>query len=110
MAGTRSLVELPAGASATVVGTTAEAEPHVARRLVDLGLVPGTPVTVVRRAPLRDPTLYRFADTSMCLRAAQARHVLVTAEPPAELPTEPAAQQAAQPVAQEDPGLALGAR
>lgn len=99
MAGTRSLVELPAGASAMVVGTTADVEPHVARRLVDLGLVPGTPVTVVRRAPLRDPTLYRFADTSMCLRAAQARHVLVTAD----LPTQ-------QPASQEAPGLALGAR
>ncbi|CAI9404434.1 FeoA family protein [Nocardioides sp. T2.26MG-1] len=74
---TRSLVELPAGASATVVGLSDDAEPHVARRLVDLGLVPGTEVTVVRRAPLRDPTLYRFADTAMCLRAAQARLVTV---------------------------------
>ncbi|HYF71541.1 MAG TPA: FeoA family protein [Nocardioides sp.] len=76
---TRSLVELPAGARATVVGLAADAEPHIARRLVDLGLVPGTEVTVVRRAPLRDPTLYRFADTSMCLRAAQARWVEVRA-------------------------------
>jgi ferrous iron transport protein A len=59
------------------VGVSDDAEPHVARRLVDLGLVPGTEVTVVRRAPLRDPTLYRFADTSMCLRAAQARWVTV---------------------------------
>lgn len=75
--GTRSLVELPAGARGTVVGLADDAAPHVARRLVDLGLVPGTEVTVVRRAPLRDPTLYRFADTSMCLRAAQARLVTV---------------------------------
>jgi len=75
--GTRSLVELPAGAHATVVGLAEDAEPHIARRLVDLGLVPGTEITVVRRAPLRDPTLYRFADTSMCLRAAQARWVQV---------------------------------
>lgn len=75
--GTRSLVELPAGACGTVVGLVADATPHIARRLADLGLVPGTEVTVVRRAPLRDPTLYRFADTSMCLRAAQARLVTV---------------------------------
>lgn len=71
-------MELAPGARATVVGVADAAEPHVARRLVDLGLTPGTEVTVVRRAPLRDPTLYRFADTSMCLRAAQARHVTVT--------------------------------
>ncbi|WP_296604826.1 FeoA family protein [Nocardioides sp.] len=72
---TRSLVELPAGARATIVGVADGVEPHIARRLVDLGLVPGTEVTVVRRAPLRDPTLYRFADTAMCLRAAQARWI-----------------------------------
>lgn len=72
---TRSLVELPAGARATIVGVAEGVEPHIARRLVDLGLVPGTEVLVVRRAPLRDPTLYRFADTSMCLRAAQARWI-----------------------------------
>lgn len=75
--GTRTLVELPPGATARIVGITEDAEPHIARRLVDLGLTPGTEVTVVRRAPLRDPTLYRFADTSLCLRAAQARHVTV---------------------------------
>ena len=75
--GTQSLVELPAGARAMIVGVAEGVEPHIARRLVDLGLVPGTEVTVVRRAPLRDPTLYRFADTSMCLRAAQARWVRV---------------------------------
>lgn len=101
MAGTRSLVDLPAGATATVVWTGVDAEPHIARRLVDLGLVPGTPVTVVRRAPLRDPTLYRFADTSMCLRAAQARHVLVTAEPRPE--------PADELTVEEDSGHTLGA-
>ena len=73
----RALVDLPAGSSATVIGIADTAEPHIARRLVDLGLTPGTPVTVVRRAPLRDPTLYRFGGTSLCLRAAQARHVTV---------------------------------
>lgn len=78
LGGTRTLVELPSGASATVVGVAEAAEPQIARRLVDLGLTPGTEVTAVRRAPLRDPTLYRFAGTSICLREAQARHVTVT--------------------------------
>ncbi len=106
-------MELPAGASATVVGTSADVEPHVARRLVDLGLVPGTPVTVVRRAPLRDPTLYRFADTSMCLRAAQARHVLVTTEPhpesSVELAGQPAGEPAGEPAVEQDASLTRGA-
>ncbi|WP_395694977.1 ferrous iron transport protein A [Nocardioides sp.] len=75
--GAHRLVELPAGSTATVVGIADTAEPYVARRLADLGLTPGTAVTVVRKAPLRDPTLYRFGGTSLCLRAAQAQHVTV---------------------------------
>jgi ferrous iron transport protein A len=42
-----------------------------------LGLTQGTSVTVVRKAPLRDPAMYRFRDTSFCLRRAHAQHVLV---------------------------------
>lgn len=43
-----------------------------ARRLGDLGFTPGTTVEVVRRAPLRDPVVYRVRDYDICLRRAQA--------------------------------------
>ncbi|MCM1972405.1 ferrous iron transport protein A [Streptomyces sp. G1] len=51
--------------------------PAVARRLADLGFVPGAVVEVVRRAPLRDPVVYRVKDYEVCLRRAQAACVYV---------------------------------
>jgi ferrous iron transport protein A len=57
----------------------AETPPSTARRLADLGFTPGTEVEVVRRAPLRDPVIYRLRDYEVCLRRAQARCVLAHA-------------------------------
>ncbi len=75
--GTQPLSELTVGSTATVAAISEAAEPHVARRLVDLGLTAGTEVTVVRKAPLHDPVMYRFRDTFFCLRDAQAKYVRV---------------------------------
>jgi ferrous iron transport protein A len=59
-----------------VVGLTPEASPATARRLEDLGFTRGTTVEVVRRAPLRDPVIYRVKDYDLCLRRAQSGCVL----------------------------------
>jgi ferrous iron transport protein A len=59
-----------------VVGLTADAAPATARRLEDLGFTTGTVVEVVRRAPLRDPVIYRVKDYDLCLRRAQSVYVL----------------------------------
>ncbi len=75
--GTRSLSDLPVGSTGTVAAISPDAEPHVARRLADLGLTAGTEITVMRKAPLHDPTMYQFRDTSFCLRKAQAKYVRV---------------------------------
>ncbi|WP_327318787.1 FeoA family protein [Streptomyces sp. NBC_01235] len=66
------LADLAPGARATVIGVVADGEPTVVRRLHDLGFTPGAVVEVVRRAPLRDPVLYRVKDYEVCLRRAQA--------------------------------------
>ncbi|MEU5591326.1 FeoA family protein [Streptomyces sp. NPDC020298] len=68
----RALAELAPGALATVVAVVADGAPDVARRLGDLGFTPGTVVEVVRRAPLRDPVVYRVKDYEVCLRREQA--------------------------------------
>ncbi|MDF3142929.1 MULTISPECIES: FeoA family protein [unclassified Streptomyces] len=73
-----SLADLAPGARAAVLGVVAEGEPTVARRLHDLGFTPGAVVEVVRRAPLREPVLYRVSDYEVCLRRAQAERVHVT--------------------------------
>jgi ferrous iron transport protein A len=67
----RPLAELAPGARATVVEVVAGA-PETARRLGALGFTPGAVVEVVRRAPLRDPVVYRVKDYEICLRRAQA--------------------------------------
>lgn len=50
----------------------------VARRLLDLGFVPGTAIRSIRRAPLGDPTLYELRGTQLCLRRSEADRVQVT--------------------------------
>jgi len=47
------------------------------RRLMDLGLLPGTPVAVSMRSPLGDPTAYVVRGSTVALRRAQARAVQV---------------------------------
>ncbi|MBQ1090005.1 FeoA family protein [Streptomyces sp. B93] len=71
------LADLPPGARATVTEVMVGEAPAVARRLADLGFVPGAVVEVVRRAPLRDPVLYRVQDYEVCLRRSQSARVRV---------------------------------
>ncbi|MFD5650558.1 ferrous iron transport protein A [Streptomyces sp. NPDC127039] len=68
----RSLADLLPGARATVARVVADAAPAVVCRLHDLGFTPGAMVEAVRRAPLRDPVLYRVKDYEVCLRRTQA--------------------------------------
>ena len=70
-----TLDQLPVGASASVVDVHAEAA--LAERLEDLGFVPGTRVTVRRRAPLGDPRVYELRGSQLCLRGREARAVRV---------------------------------
>mgnify|MGYP001474526843 CR=1 FL=1 len=58
----------------------------VRNRLLDLGFLPGTRVTAVRRAPLGDPTAYRIRGAVLALRHDDAS--LVDAEPITDLQAE----------------------
>lgn len=64
----------PVGQVATVLRV--EGDDVLARRLHDLGLWPGTPVEVLRRAPLRDPILFRLRGFRLALRRDEALRVL----------------------------------
>jgi len=48
------------------------------RRLMELGLVPGTPVEVVRRAPLGDPVELRVRQVHLSIRRSEAAQIRVT--------------------------------
>jgi DtxR family transcriptional regulator, Mn-dependent transcriptional regulator len=47
------------------------------RRMMDMGLVPGTPITVQRVAPLGDPIEFTLKGYSLSLRKSEAREVIV---------------------------------
>lgn len=47
------------------------------QRLRDLGFVPGSTVSVRRRAPLRDPMEYEVRNSRICLRKSEASAVFV---------------------------------
>jgi ferrous iron transport protein A len=78
-AGAVPLCDLAPGSRASVVALSGDTPPATARRLLDLGFTEGTAVEVVRRAPLRDPVIYRLRDYDVCLRRAQAMCVLAHA-------------------------------
>lgn len=74
-----TLAQLGPGQRATVTGYDGRMEASTARRLFDLGLTPGIEVEMVRRAPLRDPVIFRVGDYEIALRSAQSEGIHVEA-------------------------------
>ena len=73
-----SLADLPLGQSARI--TSIDCERHLSRRLMEMGLLPGTPVRVVRVAPLGDPIELRVRNYALSLRRAEAANIAVSSE------------------------------
>jgi Fe2+ transport system protein FeoA len=69
----RSLVDLPLGQHAEIASI--DCERRLARRLMEMGLLPGTTVRVVRMAPLGDPIELRLRNYSLSLRRAEAAKI-----------------------------------
>lgn len=53
---------------------------ELGRRIRDMGLVPGTPVRIDGRAPLRDPVAIRIRDFKLTLRNNEADAIEVELE------------------------------
>lgn len=75
--GIRTLADLKRGQTARVIGYAGGVQASAVRRLFDLGLAPGVAVTMVRRAPLRDPVVYQVGDYEIALRGTQSRCIEV---------------------------------
>jgi Fe2+ transport system protein FeoA len=71
----RRLAELEPGERGRVTEVGGDAD--AARRLMDLGLIRGTTVEMVRRAPLGDPMEVRVRGFMLTLRRAEAEHITV---------------------------------
>lgn len=76
----RPLTTLQLGERGRVVGLGAALRGQERRRLLDLGLLPGTEVTAELRSPSGDPTAYRIRGAMIALREEQARWVKVSYE------------------------------
>jgi len=68
--GLKQLWQLPKGSKAVVTSLTADGITR--RRLMDLGFVQGSQVTVVRRSPFGDPTAYLIRGAVIALRREEA--------------------------------------
>ncbi|MCA9576701.1 MAG: FeoA family protein [Polyangiales bacterium] len=66
---------VPVGRAATVLSV--ECERPTARRLMELGLLPGTRVDVVRVAPMGCPLELRVRDSALSIRREDAARVAV---------------------------------
>lgn len=75
-AATTTLDALPAGVAGRVLAV--DGTGAVARRLMEMGVVPGAPVRVIKAAPLGDPLEIRVRGYHLALRRAEAQTITVT--------------------------------
>lgn len=64
--------------SGTIAAVTAAGE--LGRRIRDMGLVPGTTITIQGRAPLKDPVALRVMGFTLTLRNNEADYIQVEIE------------------------------
>src|SRR4051812_34863528 len=74
----RSLDILPIGATARVTGVSGSGA--IARRLMEMGVVPGAPVRIIKAAPLGDPIEVRVRGYHLALRRTEAQTIMVSSE------------------------------
>jgi ferrous iron transport protein A len=72
-----TLNALPFGARARVASVGGAGA--VARRLMEMGVVPGAPISVVKAAPLGDPIEVRVRGYHLALRRSEAESISVVA-------------------------------
>ncbi|MFZ4763637.1 MAG: FeoA family protein [Roseimicrobium sp.] len=71
-----ALCDLAAGDTGIIQAIPAGHDEHITR-LRELGLVPGTKVRLVRRAPFGDPIEVAVRGSRLAMRRTEARHILV---------------------------------
>ncbi len=76
----RRLTALRRGQRAIVRELDESLQGFTRRRLLDLGLTPGTPITAELPSPFGDPVAYRVRGTLIALRRDQAESILITTD------------------------------
>ena len=70
-----TLKELPVGGSAVIL--TVGGDGVLRQHFLDMGLIPGAPVTLVKYAPLGDPMELLVSGYTLTLRLAEAAQIAV---------------------------------
>jgi DtxR family Mn-dependent transcriptional regulator len=76
----KDLSSLEMGESGTVLGISKALRGQQRRRLMDLGVVPGTQITAELRSVGGDPIVYRIKGASIALRKKQAERIYLLSE------------------------------
>lgn len=69
------LFKVPTGSKVQVSKLLSMGLPR--RRMLDLGLIPGTVIDIVRKSPLGDPIAYNIRGALIALRKEEAEQILV---------------------------------
>ncbi|RLF98469.1 MAG: hypothetical protein DRN65_02090 [Thaumarchaeota archaeon] len=72
----KPLSELKPGQVGVIVDIVG-GSPRLRRRILDMGLVKGTRIKVVRAAPLKDPIEFQTSGYDLSLRKDEAKNVIV---------------------------------
>jgi len=72
---TSSLNAIPHGVATRVVSVGGSGA--IARRLMEMGVVPGAPISVIRAAPLGDPIVISVWNYRLALRQGEAQMITV---------------------------------
>lgn len=75
----KTLDDLPIGARARVVRVQGDRE--ICRRLIDMGIMKGTRVVVIRNAPLEDPVEIEVMGYRLAVRRAEAAGIEIDEDP-----------------------------
>ena len=82
-----TLAELKIGQTATILNVGGEG--GLRQHFLDMGVLPGVPVTLVKYAPMGDPMELRVHGYELTLRRADARKIEVKEDPSGPSPEGP---------------------
>ena len=71
-----SLRQLNVGEKGVIADVKAPGE--LGRRIRDMGLIPGTEISIVGKAPLQDPVALRLSGVTVTLRNKEADYITIT--------------------------------
>lgn len=75
--GFEQLISLEEGESAIVQGISKACRGQQRRRLLDLGIVPGSEITAIMKSPSGDPTAYLVREATVALRKEHAAFIYI---------------------------------